>query len=122
MGVDLKKTTTARPQRIDDTCKWRFTLYFEPSDEGSLKGRYFFYKNGAGNRFHSGHLPKKSHEIMKRESQLDEVELEITEDGLNVNLSSQSLCHGALLECAHQMIVKLKEAYSSTTVPVRSRM
>jgi len=56
-----------------------------------LTGRWFFYKNGGGNCFHNNHLPKKQHEIIKRESQLDENELKIAEDGLDINLSSQSM-------------------------------
>jgi hypothetical protein len=36
-------------------------------------------------------LPKQEHEIRKRTSQLDESELEIAEDGLELNLSSNSM-------------------------------
>ena len=48
---------------------------------------------GSGNHYHNGHLPKQEHEIRKRTSQLDESELEIAEDGLDVNLSFQFHCN-----------------------------
>ena len=44
-----------------------------------------------GNRFHNGHIQKKEHEISRRVALLDKDELEITDDGLDVNLSSQSM-------------------------------
>jgi len=47
--------------------------------------------NGPGNRFHNRHVKKKDHEIMKRTALLDENELEITEDGLEVYLTSQTM-------------------------------
>jgi hypothetical protein len=56
-----------------------------------MAGRYYFYCNGSGNHFHCGHLPKKKHEIMNRTSQLNKEELDIADDGMGVNLSSDSM-------------------------------
>lgn len=56
---DKKKsvvTTTARPRPQDEKCLWRFTLYFEQSDVDDTMGRWYFYENGIGNRFHNGQL------------------------------------------------------------------
>jgi hypothetical protein len=68
-------------------------LYYEdtPSVSNPSAVRYFFYKEGGGNHFHNGHLPKKQDEIMKRASRLDKNELEIANDGMGMNLSSQSM-------------------------------
>jgi len=89
---DSKRTTTTRPRTQEETCPWRFTIYFEPSSpENLLVGRWYFYENGAGCRFHCGHICKQQHEISRRVELLDEDELEITDDGMDVNLSSQSM-------------------------------
>ena len=85
-----RDTVTSRPKDKEDVCPWKFNLYYEPP-ESAMAGRYYFYRNGSGNHFHYGHLPKKEHEIMKRTSQLDEEELEIADDGMGVNLSSDSM-------------------------------
>lgn len=62
-----------------------------PTDADSFACRYFFYKDGGGNRFHNGHLKKKIHEITKRTELVDEDELEITVDGQEGNLGSQTM-------------------------------
>lgn len=92
-NADSRSTSTVRPQQHEDTCNFRFVLYYEdaPSVSNPSAVRYFFYKEGGGNRFHNGHLPKKQDEIMKRASRLDKNELEIANDGMGVNLSSQSM-------------------------------
>jgi hypothetical protein len=92
LGTNSKFTSTVRPQE-DDVCPWRFTLYYEdePLESDPLAIRYFFYQNGGGNCFHSGHLPKKQDDIMKRASQIDENELKIVNDGMEKNLSSVSM-------------------------------
>ena len=84
-----RDTSTAKPQNKEGTCQWRFTLYIEI--KGPMMGRYYFYKDGSGNRFHTGHAPKKEDEIIKRLSQLDGDELDITADGIDANVDSQSM-------------------------------
>ena len=88
-----RNTITSRPVSNDDDCLWRCTLYIDPrpTDADSFACRYFFYKDGGGNRFHNGHLKKKIHEITKRTELVDEDELEITVDGQEGNLGSQTM-------------------------------
>jgi hypothetical protein len=90
---DSKKaiTKTSRPRTSDESCSWRFTLYFEASEDDQSAGRWYLYEDGIGNRFHNGRIQKKEHEISRRVALLDKDELEITDDGLDVNLSSQSM-------------------------------
>ena len=80
----LRNTSTAKPQKKEDTCLWRLTLHVET--KGPMMGRYFFYMDGSSCRFHTGHAPKKEHEVIKRLSQLDEDELDITADGVDANV------------------------------------
>jgi hypothetical protein len=46
-------TTTARPTCNADTCNFSFSLYWESA---GTTGRWYFYQNGPGCRFHSGHI------------------------------------------------------------------
>jgi hypothetical protein len=77
----------------DYVCPSRFTLYYEdePLESDPLAVWYFFYQNGGGNHFHTGHLPKKQDDILKRASQIDENELKIINYGMEKILSSVSM-------------------------------
>jgi hypothetical protein len=94
-------TTTARPTCHDSTCYFTFSLYWEPAAvpadnvSSSTKGRWYFYQNGPGCRFHSGHIRKEKDEIKKRSNLVDPLELDIASDGMDVNLSTTAM--GALL-------------------------
>jgi hypothetical protein len=46
-------TTTARPTCNADTCNFSFSLYWESA---GTTGLWYFYQNGPGCRFHSGHI------------------------------------------------------------------
>jgi hypothetical protein len=85
-GVQSRETMMVCPQSSEDCCKWMFTVFFNPNQSW-----YYFFEHGVRNHFHNGHVPKKQHEVMKRNAQLDVDELEITDDGIDVNLSSQSM-------------------------------
>jgi hypothetical protein len=92
-GKDTKSivTSTSRPRTDDKKCKFHLTIYFEPSRVNPLIGRWFFYKEGIGCQFQNGHVKKKAHEITRRVALLDEEELKITDNGMDINLSSQSM-------------------------------
>jgi hypothetical protein len=92
-GKDTKSivTSTSRPRTDDKKCKFHLTIYFEPSRVNPLIGSRFFYKEGIGCQFHNGHVKKKAHEITRRVALLDEEELKTTDNGMDINLSSQSM-------------------------------
>ena len=90
-------TTTAKPKSSEETCNFNFSLYWEPrtGNDDDTKGRWYFYENGPGCRFHAGHIRKEKKEIKKRSNLVDSTELDIASDGMAVNLSSAAM--GTLL-------------------------
>jgi hypothetical protein len=88
-------TTTARPRSNDDKCNFRFSLYWEPKPGDDIKGRWYFYENGPGCHFHSGHFRKEKNEIKTWSDRVDANKLDIASDGMAVNLSSAAM--GTLL-------------------------
>jgi hypothetical protein len=109
-----RRTSTTRPQLFENTCKFWLNLYFEPIElNNDSIGRWFFYKNGAGCRYHHHHLPKFDREIKKRLNQVDPVQLKIACDGLKMNLPASAMqallreYTGSLLT-SHQLCFNLK--------------
>jgi len=87
-----RTTSTTRPHLDESTCKFRLNLYFEPTDStNDTIGRWFFYKNGTGCRYHHHHLPKSDCEIKKRVNQVDPDQLKIACDGLKMNLPASAM-------------------------------
>ena len=87
-------------------CRFRFTIYFEPAGTlgfDRITGWWFSYMEGVGYRFHNGHIQKKEHEVTKWVALLNKNELQITDESMDINLSSQSMAM-MFMQCTNLVV------------------
>jgi hypothetical protein len=85
-GQTKRRTFTTKPIKQEDCCNFYFRLYW---DDG--RSRWYFYQKNPGCRFHSNHLRKDAKEMLVGVRQADQEALDITRDGLSINLRASEM-------------------------------